>query len=238
MFVLILFVIMGFVNGYLSNIQLQHIRNILLHPDCSLDLRNKTHKILKKHYLPFVFLEYRRFLQKNKWLLSYYNVNRRELCNYAFIGFFKSVERYNAKYTLHTHSRIYIQNSLYNGFRRLFPLSTINDYSYNKYGLTEYKTPIMVSGENSWIFDKIVYKREKEKEKNNNERNTRYLRELIYDLLSSEEKTLFYLRHDAYDFHIRRGYVDISHIIGDSSHETTRQKFLKIYKLIGSNFCV
>jgi hypothetical protein len=222
-----------FTQGYLQKSQLISIKKILVHPDSSKELKQKTAQILVKHYIPFVFNEYKLFIRnkKNRYLLYKMNINPRELTNYAFQGFLVAAQKYNASYNIINYSKIYIRSYIYLGIRSLLPLQSMSSYEYNKHKFINYKYPLLVSHNNYWIFDKYSTLEKYNTYDKYTKYTTQEIKRIVLDTLDYEERRLFYLRYNYIDLSYRYKVKQVATYM-DCNEQTVYNKLNKIYKKI------
>jgi len=234
MFLCIFFLIclfQPFTKGYLQKSQLISIKKILLHPDSSKELKQKTTQILVKHYIPFVFNEYKLFIRnkKNRYLLYKMNINPRELTNYAFQGFLVAAQKYNASYNITNYSKIYIRSYIYLGIRSLLPLQCMSSYEYNKNKFSNYKYPLLVSHNNYWIFDKYGTLEKYNTYDKYKKYTTQEIKSILLDTLNYEERRFIYLKYNYVDLSDRYKVSLIASYMG-CNEQTVYNKLNKIYK--------
>lgn len=189
-----------FIHKYLTKYQWNMIDRILVNPNTNNFLRKKIQNILFKYYEQWAFTKAYRFKQLHIYKCKH--ISTLELNNYASLGLYKSLLKYNPnyKYPFTKYADIYIHSELINGLTELHPISSISKYERKKgYGLNKkYIKKTQFVGENDWIYDKVL----KNKINENNPQDDLLVKHLYDNLwldineLNSFQKRIFFLKYN------------------------------------------
>jgi RNA polymerase sigma factor (sigma-70 family) len=214
-----------FINKYLTKYQWSLIDSILLNPNITTRSRTKIQNILYKYYEQWAFTQAYKFKQLHTYKCKH--ISTLELNNYASLGLYKSLLKYNPsyKYPFIKYADIYIHSELINGLTELHPISSITKYERKKgYGQNKkYIKNTQWVGENEWIYDKII----KDKINENYPQNDLFVKHLYMSLwlkineFDSFQKRITLLKYNFF-FEKIKSNKEVAELMG-CSEEWVRQ---------------
>jgi RNA polymerase sigma factor (sigma-70 family) len=146
-----------FINKFLSKEQWFLIDKILLNPNTNFTIKNKVYNILYKYYNQWAFTKAYKFKQFHKQKCKH--ISTLELYNYASIGLYKSVIKYNpnVKTSFINYANYFVEGELLKGLTDLHPITSLSKSTRKKgYGLIKKpQSSIQFTGSDEWIWDKI-----------------------------------------------------------------------------------
>ncbi len=226
---ILLLIILSCCNAFLSMYQKNIIRKILLHPNSSVDLKNKSKNILFHHYQPWLKKYVSKFKQNYYPIVKEF-INEDELYFYAIKGYIKSLKKYNGSSMFNSYSEHFVKAELFNGLTDLTPMKPqkryqTNNFYLNKKNMTRQYFTTQIIGD-----DEFLLYNNKEKSLSLLEKDIDTIRNII-DELSPYYKRLFYLRYDYISFKKKNTLRKIKQLMC-IDHETYRQNMIYINKEI------
>jgi DNA-directed RNA polymerase specialized sigma subunit len=213
------------------------IDRLLLNPNTTRNMKNKIHYILFKYYDKWAFSKAYQFKQFHKHKCEH--ISTLELYNYASFGLYKSIKKYDYKYSI-PFSYVadkYITYELLKGLTDLYPITSINKSIRRKgYNDTKkIKSSVQLVGNDEWIYDKVNKHKLEENYPLIETMEIGKFKNMWQKINELEpfQKRIMYLKFNFYLDKIRSN-KEVSLLMG-CSEEWIRQNIIKIVNIICNN---
>jgi RNA polymerase sigma factor (sigma-70 family) len=225
--ILVLFIIKLAI-GYLTPVQWKNIKNLLVRPDLSQDIRNTLDKVIFHHYKSWAMYETIRFKKFHYYKCKHIPVE--ELNMYTMIALEKGIQKYDGIHSFVHWIRYYIKGALYQGMTDLQPTSYVSARKRMRRKKPEEQDPFQTQfvGGDDWLFD-INAKKE------DTHLSEDIVKWSIWNRLdrmavSASKKKIFRYKYDD-DFNVLRSNKEIAGLVG-CSEENVRQILHKVKREI------
>jgi hypothetical protein len=221
------------VNSYLNNYQWSLIRSIIINSNPE-NIKVKTKQIIFNEYYYWSRKQTYQFIENNSKIT--YNLNKKELMEYSYIGLHKAINKYNYtsnnKFSKYAEKIIYYE--LYRGVTELSPLKLLpHNYRVNRKWRQNnselYKksmAKMQYVGNDDWLF-------ENKQGIDNNEEKLKIVNKLLNTLDDPLLKQIFKFRYN-YDLSIKNKLNKVG-LFFDLSTETIRLKLNLIKEYLKDN---